>query len=41
MSYVLSGYVVVFGTLAAYTWRVLTRQRALARTLRTDEEPVR
>ena len=38
MSYVFAGYLVVFGTLGAYAWRVMTRQRALARALRTDED---
>jgi hypothetical protein len=41
VSYVFAGYLVVFGTLGAYSWRVMSRQRALARALRRDEEPIR
>jgi hypothetical protein len=38
VSYVFAGYVLAFLTLGGYTWRVLTRQRALVRALHPEDD---
>ena len=38
-AYVVAGYLVILLSLAAYTWRVLQRSRALARAVAALDEP--
>jgi hypothetical protein len=37
VSYAVAGYAITFGVLVAYSWRVITRGRRLARTLPAEE----